>query len=84
MVPLAHLAAGDARYTTAAATSPGRATRPNGLCPRIWSPDGPARCRAAMSVSTKPGATVATAIPYGARARASDWPNAFRPALLAP
>jgi hypothetical protein len=37
-----------------------------------------------MSVSTYPGATVATAMPSGARARAIDWPNAFRPALLAP
>src|SRR5262252_9758041 len=37
-----------------------------------------------MSVSTNPGATVATAMPCGARALASDWPKAFRPALLAP
>jgi hypothetical protein len=37
-----------------------------------------------MSVSTYPGATVATAIRYGASARASDCPNAFSPALLAP
>jgi hypothetical protein len=37
-----------------------------------------------MSVSTYPGATLATAIRYGARARAIDWPNAFSPALLAP
>ena len=37
-----------------------------------------------MAVSTKPGATAATAIPCGARALASDWVNAFSPALLAP
>src|SRR5215470_8049133 len=84
MVPLAHSACGDARYSTAAAISLARATRPKGLCARISSPAGPLRCRAAMAVSTKPGATVATAIPCGASARASDWPNAFSPALLAP
>lgn len=37
-----------------------------------------------MSVSTKPGATVATAMPYGASATANDWAMAFIPALLAP
>jgi hypothetical protein len=37
-----------------------------------------------MSVSTYPGATVATEMPCGASARAIDWPNAFRPPLLAP
>ena len=37
-----------------------------------------------MSVATKPGATVATAMPYGASATARDWPSAFSPALLAP
>src|SRR5215813_13340369 len=39
---------------------------------------------AAMSVSTKPGATVATAIPCGASALASDWPNASQPGLARP
>jgi hypothetical protein len=37
-----------------------------------------------MSVSTYPGATAATAMPYGASARAIDCPNALSPALLAP
>ena len=37
-----------------------------------------------MSVATYPGATLATAMPSGARARAIDWPNEFRAALLAP
>src|ERR1700757_725799 len=58
IVPLAHSACGDARYSTAAAISLARATRPKGLCARISSPAGPVRCRAAMAVSTKPGATV--------------------------
>src|ERR1700689_5313925 len=83
IAPLAHSASADARYTTAAATSPVVPTRPKGLCPRISSPPGPARMAAAMSVSTNPGATVLTAMPWWPRARASDWPSAFRPALLA-
>ena len=84
MAPLAHSACGEARYSTAAATSSARATRPYGLCARISSPRGGLRCSLTMSVSTNPGATVATAMPYGASARASDWPKAFSPALLAP
>ncbi len=82
--PLAHSALSDARYSTAAAISPGSATRPNGLCARISSPRGGLRCSLVMSVATYPGATDITAIPCGASARASDWPKAFMPALLAP
>nr|BFE75828.1 hypothetical protein GCM10020092_091290 [Actinoplanes digitatis] len=37
-----------------------------------------------MSVSTKPGATQATPIPYGASATASDCAIEFSAALLAP
>ena len=37
-----------------------------------------------MSVSVKPGATDVTAMPDGPSARASDWPKAMIPALLAP
>jgi hypothetical protein len=69
---------------TAAAISSGVATRLNGLCARSSSPCGEFRSSSAMSVSTYPGATVATEIRYGASARASDCPNAFSPALLAP
>jgi hypothetical protein len=56
----------------------------NGLCARISSPRGELSSPIAMSVSTYPGATLATAMPYGASARAIDCPNAFSPALLAP
>jgi hypothetical protein len=69
---------------TAAAISSGAATLLNGLCARSSPPRGEVRSASAMSVSTYPGATVATAIRYGASARASDCPNAFSPALLAP
>ena len=37
-----------------------------------------------MSVATKPGATEATAMPYGARATARDWPIELRAAFDAP
>ena len=37
-----------------------------------------------MSVSTKPGATVITAIPCGPSSRASDWPNEVSAAFEAP
>ncbi len=83
-VPLAKRAPGEASHSTASATSSGRATRPNGDCARTASPAGPSSTSRAMSVSTNPGATVATEIPCGARATAIDWPRALRPALLAP
>src|SRR4051812_49640872 len=82
--PLAISAAGDARNTTAAATSSGVATRPSGLSARRASPRAPVSSSAAMSVSVKPGATAVTVIPCGPRSRASDWPNAMRPAFDAP
>jgi len=82
--PLAHDASGDARYTTAAATSSGSATRLNGLCALIRSPAAVASSSTVMSVATYPGATDATVMPCGASATASDWPNACSPALLAP
>jgi hypothetical protein len=69
---------------TAAAISSDAATRLNGLCPRISAPRGELSSPSAMSVSTYPGATLATAIRYGASARAIDCPNAFSPALVAP
>jgi hypothetical protein len=56
----------------------------NGLCARISSPRAEFRSAAAISVSTYPGATMATEMPNGASARAIDCPNAFSPALLAP
>jgi hypothetical protein len=82
--PLAHCAPGEARYTTASATSSAVATRLNGLCARIASPARVASSSAVMSVATYPGATDATVIPVGASATASDCPNACNPALLAP
>ena len=82
--PLAHDASGEARYTTAAATSSGRATRLNGLCALTRSPASVASSSTVMSVATYPGATDATVMPCGASATASDWPNACSPALLAP
>jgi hypothetical protein len=72
MVPLAHSASSEARKTTAAAISPGVATRLNGLCARICSPRAVPSSSTVMSVSTYPGATLATAIRYGASARAID------------
>jgi hypothetical protein len=82
--PLAHDASGEARYTTAAATSSGSATRLKGLCALIRSPAAVASSSTVMSVATYPGATDATVTPCGASATASDWPNACSPALLAP
>ena len=64
--------------------SAGAAARFSGLCARIASPAAPSRCGAAMSVSTKPGATTPTNTPCGASALANDWLSEFRPALLAP
>ena len=84
IVPLQKRADGEARKSTAAATSSGVATRPKGDCRRTSSPRGPASTSAAMSVSTKPYATVDTAMPSGASATAIDWPKAFSPALDAP
>src|SRR5262249_17477376 len=83
IVPEAHSAAGVASQCTAAAIPAGRATRWNGLWPRTASPSR-ASASAAISVSTKPGATAVTAIPRGARATARDCVIEFRPALLAP
>ena len=83
-VPLAIVASGEARKTTAAATSSGAATRPSGLSARLATPFSPTSSSPAMSVSVKPGATDVTAMPCGPSARASDWPNAISPALLAP
>src|SRR4051794_6363730 len=82
--PLAIAAAGEARNTTAAATSSGVATRPRGLSARRASPRAPVSSSAAMSVSVKPGATAVTVIPRGPRSRASDWPKAIIPAFDAP
>jgi hypothetical protein len=84
MEPVVNSAPSEARNTTALATSSAVATRPSGLWARIASPSGPSRNSPAISVSTNPGATVATRIPYRPRARASDWPSALSPALLAP
>ena len=50
----------------------------------VASARSPASASAAMSVSVSPGATAVTAMPRGPSARASDWPNAISPALLAP
>jgi hypothetical protein len=72
MVPLAHSASSEARKMTAAAISAGVATRLNGLCARISAPRGVSSSESVMSVSTYPGATLATAIRYGASARAID------------
>jgi sodium/bile acid cotransporter 7 len=84
MVPDAHSASGDASQCTADAISSGRATRWNGLCARIASPRSALRCSLVMSVATKPGATEATAIPYGASATARDWPIELSAAFEAP
>lgn len=67
-----------------AATSSGVPTRPNGLWARRSSPPSPASLACCRSLLTKPGATEATAIPWGASASAMDWPNACSPALAAP
>ena len=74
---------GEAKKSTALATSSGVATRPSGLWARIAAPASPASRAATRSVSTNPGATTATKIPCGARRCASDWLMAFNPALLA-
>src|SRR5690606_34507991 len=81
--PEDHRASGEARYTTAAATSSGVPTRPNGLCARSASPCSPASFGACRSVATTPGATEATATPCGASVRASDCPSACTAALVA-
>ena len=45
MAPLAHSASGDGEVDHGGGDPRRRATRPNGLCARIASPPGPARCR---------------------------------------
>ena len=84
IVPVENRAPCEASQNTAEATSSGLATRPNGDCARTASPPGPSRTSRAISVCTKPGATAATRMSCGARARAMDWVNAFMPALEAP
>ena len=84
IVPEENRAPSDASQNTAEATSSGPATRPNGDCLRTSSPPGPSRTSRAISVCTKPGATVATLMSCGARASAIDWLKAFIPALEAP
>ena len=82
MVPLAHSALADARYSTAAAISAGSRPGRTGSAADLLT----ARPRSGYRghvVSTKPGATVVTEIPYGASPR-DQLSNAFRPALLAP
>ena len=82
--PLVNAASGEARKSTAAATSSGRrdaAERALGAAGVAARADSSS---AAMSVSVNPGATETTEMPCPPSARASDWPNAISPALLAP